>query len=201
MEKKADGRVAFPGVDDAERRVDYLYTTKEALLAAAAGAAASTSAASKALAAQAKVVAEAKDKVLEALDKDLNTPVALSVIADLAKAGNDVALQVGKLKKDPAGQAAARGLAAAAVAALDGCVAPLGLMQATPEVYAARTRERRMRVRGLEAAAIEAKVKEREAARAAKDFARGDAIRTELAALGVELLDVPGGATTWRVTV
>jgi cysteinyl-tRNA synthetase len=36
----------------------------------------------------------------------------------------------------------------------------------------------------------------------AKDFARADAIRAELAAMGVELQDVPGGGeTTWRVTV
>ena len=42
-----------------------------------------------------------------------------------------------------------------------------------------------------------AKIAERTAARAAKDFARADAIRGELAALGVELHDTPGG-TDWR---
>ena len=38
VEKLADGRVVFPGVDEAERRVEYLYATREALVAAAAGA-------------------------------------------------------------------------------------------------------------------------------------------------------------------
>ena len=62
--------------------------------------------------------------------------------------------------------------------------------------------QRRLRLRGLDAAAIEAKVEERVAARSAKDFARADAIRAELAALGVELPDVPGtGKTSWRVLV
>ncbi len=35
LEKLPDGRVVFPGVDEAERRVEYLYTTREALAAAA----------------------------------------------------------------------------------------------------------------------------------------------------------------------
>ena len=37
-----------------------------------------------------------------------------------------------------------------------------------------------------------------DAARAAKDFTRGDALRGELTALGVEMLDTPQG-TDWRV--
>ena len=77
---------------------------------------------------------------------------------------------------------------------------PLGLMQAAPEAFAARTRARRVAIRGLDAAAVDAKVKERADARAAKDFARGDAIRAELLAMGVELLDA-GGGTSWRVTI
>jgi cysteinyl-tRNA synthetase len=73
-------------------------------------------------------------------------------------------------------------------------------MQAAADVFFARTRARRLRLRGLSALAIEAKVKERADARAAGDFARADAIRAELARDGVELQDVPGGGTTWRVT-
>jgi cysteinyl-tRNA synthetase len=75
-------------------------------------------------------------------------------------------------------------------------------MQASAADFHARTGERRLRVRGLEIATIEAKVQERNDARAAKDYARSDAIRAELAAQGVELKDVPGGKeTTWRVRV
>jgi cysteinyl-tRNA synthetase len=44
---------------------------------------------------------------------------------------------------------------------------------------------------------IDAKVAEREAARAAKDFATADRIRDELAAGGIELIDGPSGPT-WR---
>jgi cysteinyl-tRNA synthetase len=47
-------------------------------------------------------------------------------------------------------------------------------------------------------AEIDARLAERTAARAAKDFARGDALRKGLEALGIEVADAPEG-TTWRV--
>ena len=75
-------------------------------------------------------------------------------------------------------------------------------MQATADEFFARTRARRLRIRGLDGAVIEAKVKARIDARTAKDFAKADALRAELTAMGVELQDVPGsGGTTWRVTI
>ena len=40
---------------------------------------------------------------------------------------------------------------------------------------------------------------ERAEARAARDYARSDRLRDELAALGVEIMDRPGGMTEWRV--
>ncbi|HEU4534463.1 MAG TPA: hypothetical protein VFS00_10110, partial [Polyangiaceae bacterium] len=94
--------------------------------------------------------------------------------------------------------AVAAGLAGEALAALGECAGALGLMLAPPAEYAARTRARRLGVRGLDAAEVDAKVLERERARQAKDFARGDALRAELAARGVELSDGPAG-TSWRV--
>jgi cysteinyl-tRNA synthetase len=198
VEKKPDGRVVFPGIDEAERRVEYLYVSREALLAAAGRASPNA----EGPAASAKVIREAPERVMAALDNDLNTSVALSVIAELAKVANEIVMQVQRQKKDPAAQKVSRGLAAAAVAALDACCKPLGLMQATSEEFFARSRARRMRIRGLDEAAIEAKVKERTDARAAKDFARADAIRKELTEMGVEVNDVPGGGgSTWRVLI
>ncbi|MCL2448515.1 MAG: cysteine--tRNA ligase [Polyangiaceae bacterium] len=198
IERQLDGRVVFPGLDEAERRVEYLYTTREVLLATAAGAdpqAAGDGDAAGALRA-------APERVLAALDNDLNTSVALSVIGEVARIGNEIVQSAGRVRKDAKALAAARALAAAATRALDACVVPVGLMQAPAEDFFARARTRRLRLRKLDAAWVEAKVKERTDARAAKDFARGDAIRAELAALGVELQDVPGGGgTTWKVAV
>jgi len=45
---------------------------------------------------------------------------------------------------------------------------------------------------------VEAKIQERKQARADKDFARSDAIRDELAAEGIELIDTPEG-TKWKL--
>ncbi len=189
--QKSEERVFFPGVDEAERRVDYLYTTLDSLRRASQGAASGEG--PPALKAQSKIVAGARDAVLGALDKDLNTPQALAVLADLAKAGNEIATFATKKKDD-----AARALATSAANALAASCVPLGLLASPSETFFARTRERRLALRKLDAATIDEKVRERDAARAAKDFARGDALRKELADFGVELLDGESG-TTWRV--
>jgi cysteinyl-tRNA synthetase len=197
VEKHPDGRVTFPGLDEAERRMDYFYATRDALAALAGDIEPGNS---NILQGQAKVVAEAKEKVLEALDRDLNTPVALSVLAELGKAGNEIVAQAAKMKKDPAKYEAVRRLAASAVRAFEEACAPLGLMQASSAVYWARTKERRLRLRGLDAATIDAKVAERTEARKAKDFARADAIRKELTDAGVEIFDA-GETSTWKISL
>jgi cysteinyl-tRNA synthetase len=197
VEKRDDGRVVFPTLDEAERRVEYLYNTRDALVSAAGDVEAAVG---NVLQGQAKIIDEAPARVLAALDKDLNTPQALAAIADLAKAANEVVLQIGKLKNSKPAQDSARQLAARAVHALDGSCAPLGLMQAPSEEFARRTRVRRLEQRGLDARTIDAKVRERTEARAAKDFARADSLRKELAALGVDVLD-SGNESSWRVTI
>ena len=82
--------------------------------------------------------------------------------------------------------------------ALRSALDAVGLLQTPAEVYHTRSRARRLAVRGLSPEQIDAKLAERRAARDAKDFARGDALRAELEGLGVEVADTPTG-TTWRV--
>jgi cysteinyl-tRNA synthetase len=187
----------FPGVDEAERRMDYLYSTRDTLATIANG---TTAADSNILQGQAKIVDEAREGVLNALDRDLNTPQALSVLAELGKAANEIVMQFPKLKNDPAKLEAVKGLAAKAVRAIDAACAPMGLMQADSATYWARTRARRLRLRGLEAAAVDAKVVARSEARKAKDFAHADALRKQLAEWGVEVFDA-GDTSTWKITI
>jgi len=197
VEKKPDGRVTFPGLDEGERRVEYLYTTRDALGALAGDAEARIG---NVLQGQAKIVDGAKERVLEALDKDLNTSAALSVLAELGKASNEIVMQAGKHKKDPAAYEAVKQLAAAARDALRDATAPLGLMQATSADFWARTKKRRLALRSLDEKMIDAKVDERAAARKGKDFARADGLRKELAELGVEVFDA-GETSTWKIAL
>ncbi len=114
------------------------------------------------------VEAEIPAAVLDALCDDLNTPAAFAAMHTLA----DRAM---------AGDAGASGglLAAGKL---------LGLLGSAPEAW----------FRGGEDAGwIEAAIAERLAARKARDFARADAIRADLASKGVALEDGPAG-TTWR---
>jgi cysteinyl-tRNA synthetase len=110
--------------------------------------------------------------VLEALCDDLNTPLALSEMHGLADAA---------MAGDE--QAAASLKAAGAV---------LGLLRQTPNDW--------FRGGGDDAAEIDALIAERLAARATKNFARADAIRTELTARGIVVEDGPNGSTWRRAT-
>jgi cysteinyl-tRNA synthetase len=111
-----------------------------------------------------------------ALDDDLNTPAALAEIAGIAGEARKAATATDKarLKSDLLGA----GLA-------------LGLLQQDPAGWFSRG------VSGDDDARIQALVEARNAAKQARDFARADAIRAELAAQGIVLEDTPQGVR-WK---
>jgi cysteinyl-tRNA synthetase len=198
IEKGADGKPTFPGVDEAERRVDYLYSTLERLEAQSHPG--EPDPRNKDLAIYRDAIAHSHDRVLAALDDDLNTPVALAEVGELAKAANELSDLVQKRKKDAAFVDEGGKVARLAEASLRRNLDVLGLLHVPARDYRERTRARRLAARGLSTESIEAKLAERTAARQAKDFARADAVRSELSALGVEIADSPTG-TTWSVRV
>jgi cysteinyl-tRNA synthetase len=108
-----------------------------------------------------------------ALCDDLNTPQALAELALLA----DAARQSGTVE---------------AKAALLGGGALLGLLQQSPEAWFKRGGDT------IDAPRIEALLEERRAARGQRNFARADAIRDELTAMGVAIEDSAQG-TRWSV--
>ncbi len=117
-------------------------------------------------------------RLLAALEDDLNTPAALSVLAELA----------GELRRAPAGERALHAARLRASGAL------LGLLQQDAEVWFRQGGQ----ASTLDTARIEALIAAREHARSARDWARADTLRGELAALGVAIEDGPGG-TRWKV--
>lgn len=119
--------------------------------------------------------AEDMAPVFAALDDDLNTPAALSALHALA----------GKVN---ASTAPAR--RAEFAAALQQAGAVLGLLQGDATVWA--------HAGAADTARIESLVAARATARASRDWTRADALRDELAALGVEVEDA-GCESRWRV--
>ncbi|HEX5960669.1 MAG TPA: cysteine--tRNA ligase [Rhodanobacteraceae bacterium] len=123
-----------------------------------------------------------------ALEDDLNTPVALASLNGLAAEARHV------LENEPRPFSdAARAELRRIKADLLGCGQMLGLLQQDPEAWFKRGTEH------VDPAHVESLIEARRAARAARDFARADAIRDELAAMGVAIEDGPQG-TRWKVT-
>jgi cysteinyl-tRNA synthetase len=76
----------------------------------------------------------------------------------------------------------------------------MGLLTEDPIEHTKAVQNELLEKLDLETEAIERLIQERTLARQNKDWARGDAIRDELLAKGVELKDGPEG-TTWKVKV
>lgn len=195
----SDGRVIFPGVDEAERRVDYLFATLERLTELTRPSLTAPAKLPPELQ-KAKAELEAATKAGEdALDDDLNTPVALAALGEMMRIGNETVMLAQKRKKDAAFLGGAGVIGRSAIAAITALTKQLGLLGTTPSVYAARVKARRLELRKLSAASIDQKLVERAEARKAKDFSRGDAIRDELLALGVSISDAGDGTSSWTI--
>jgi cysteinyl-tRNA synthetase len=74
----------------------------------------------------------------------------------------------------------------------------IGVFVQDPAAYLAERRKRLVALKRIDVGAVQAKLAERTAARTAKDFHRADAIRGELATLGVAVHDTPSGSD-WSV--
>jgi cysteinyl-tRNA synthetase len=181
--RDSDGQAVYPDLDEAEARLDYFYRTLERLDAFLA----------PVKLAQEPPPSELAKNVGAAMDDDFNSAAAIGHLYDAFVLAN-------KLLDDPkAIPKPERQQTLAAIARDARAVgATLGIMRRSPSEFLLARRDRLCQRRKIDRAQVEARIRDRVAARAAKDFKRADEIRAELKTAGVELMDTPTG-TTWRV--
>jgi cysteinyl-tRNA synthetase len=182
--RDAAGEPVYPDLDEAETRLDYFYRTLERLDAFVAPLAK--------LPENLPPSELAKNAGL-AMDDDFNTAAAIGHLYDAFVLAN-------KLLDDPKAIPKPQRQQTLAAITRDARIVgeTLGIMRRPPAEFLLARRNRLCMRRNIDRAMVEARIADRTAARAAKDFKRADEIRAELKTSGVELMDTPAG-TTWRV--
>ena len=123
---------------------------------------------------------------------DFNVPLAVSYVHEQAKIIHELARSPKRPKPG-----AVRALAEARLNLVQGARL-LGLLN-QPALEALRSlRDQSARQLGIDQGEVEAKIAARAQARADKEWERADAIRDELLAERVEIMDSPDG-TSWRI--
>ncbi len=117
------------------------------------------------------------ESIIDALQDDLNTPLAITRIHELAREANKI--------NDPKAKQEVQ-------AKIKASAAFLGLLQSSTEAWFQSSNRQ-----GLSSEMIENLINKRRIARETKDFKMADEIRLSLEEAGILLLDTPQG-TTWR---
>ncbi len=172
-------------LDLARHRLQYLYSTKEAVAALWERATRPE--------ADAATRDEFVGRIYAGMDDDFNSSVALAVIGEAAKLANEL-LTTKKLAK----KTDVLAKIAAVEELFDVFAACFGVLHNDPAEVLNDIRGRLAKQLSIDPAFVEQKIEDRATARANKDWAAGDAIRDELAELHVELMDRANG-TDWRI--
>jgi cysteinyl-tRNA synthetase len=165
---------------EAEKRLGYLYETLEKADRLADG---------RSGAGPEEAFVEA---ARTALDDDFNSAAVLGLLSEAFTAANALADRKGKRSDEDRARLAGFARDARLVGRT------LGILQRPPAEALLGIRAKAAARRGIDPAQVEARLAERAEARKRKDFARSDAIRDELLAIGVALMDGPQG-TSWKV--
>ncbi|MFH1156598.1 MAG: cysteine--tRNA ligase [Pseudomonadota bacterium] len=133
------------------------------------------------------------ESFVQAMDDDFNTARGIATVFEVVKKGNRV------LDEHPDGiEGDALENVSLLCSDLKRMGSILGILTHIPEAYFAAKKKSGLENQSLDAAAIDALVRERTETRKAKNFARADEIRAQLEVMKVILEDAPGG-TTWKI--
>lgn len=144
-------------------------------------------------AAFAKITQEAWKKVEEAMNHDFGTPDAFAAVFEVVRQFN---AQVRRgMKANPAIQ----GKALSFSNFIRKVGAIMSLFQEPAHEFLIKLDDMLLKKMNLDRSAVDTLVAERGEARAAKDFAKSDELRTKITALGISVSDTPDGSF-WEVT-
>jgi cysteinyl-tRNA synthetase len=172
-------------IDEAEKNLHRIYQSLEAVQKALGRSKWVEAADSGALKSELEQIARSWD---ESMTDDLNSAAALGQVNNAARLANRI-LEDKNLATSTAGRDALMGIQQ--LFAKWNKV--LGLFGLEPAAYLSDLRALKAGRGNIDVAAVEKLVQERQADRAAKRFQQADAIRDQLAAMGVELRDTPEG--------
>lgn len=130
----------------------------------------------------------------KAMDDDFNAPEGMVVLIDAVKFLEEL-LRKKKTSDEHRCRAAAH-----VWRAVQPLTAVFGVFQDSPSDYFASLKAAFLASSDIDEAWIAGRIDERAMARDKKDWERGDELRDELLAHGVDVRDVPGGETQWTVS-
>jgi cysteinyl-tRNA synthetase len=192
-------QVRFPGLEEAERRVQYLYETRRRIDAAIARTPPDDGPSLAGTFGKADAPFVPATDFTEGMNDDFNTPRAIAALNDVLRVAN---LLVAGREKELTGQKLKPGQRSTLLVECRRLLIDMGAILGLGEQDTARfleaQRELRLKARGLDKAKIEGLLAARAQAKAEKDFAAADVARAELVALGLEVKDTPDGVE-WNV--
>ncbi|XP_024003812.1 cysteine--tRNA ligase, chloroplastic/mitochondrial isoform X2 [Eutrema salsugineum] len=136
-----------------------------------------------------------RSEFIASMSDDLHTPVTLAAMSEPLKTINDL-IHTRKGKKQPRREESLKALETT----IRDVLALLGLMPTSYSEVLEQLKEKALKRAGLKEEHVLQRVQERTEARNNKEYERSDAIRKDLANVGIALMDSPEG-TTWRPAI
>ncbi len=182
--------VHFRDLEAADRRLDYFYTTLRRLDDYLAGVQLNNGENDGEFVPGVEALVPT---ATSGIHDDFNAPVVIAALSEAAKLAN-------RLLDEP--KSAPKWVRKRSLAKLANDIryvaSALGILASEPIEFLNQRRARLAARRGIDTSRIDRMLESRAAARAAKDYAASDAIRDELTAMGIEVLDTSSGVD-WRI--